>query len=186
MIGAVLTEPVLRRFRFGPVVERVVRVDKSALHFLDFQTGNVLTNSLKSFDSQQMTSWMNSNGIDVCVLPLYRMEVLESGERTNQQVGQTLVGFNSRCWFAPARAGEKFDSITEDIETLLKHAKGQTNEEYSVLASEPYWFETSDGARGVVQISSYFNTPGLAQIRSATSCCTITTTRTGGGCASNT
>ena len=151
---------------FGPVVERVLPFDRS---FIDFQTGKVLCPDLDKLHPTPKggwAQWERQNGADALAdeaptVPVFGDKsfprlVAPSREKSEDK---------ERCVFV-CEETDDFDSVlSSDADARLKIVTERNLYWGLAYGSRPWWFQTLDGAKGVLQILGTNDFPRGLKIR---------------------
>ncbi|MFO1488581.1 MAG: protein kinase [Verrucomicrobiota bacterium] len=148
-----------QKLSFGPVVERVlpfrpagIAPNYSQVSYIDFQSGSVICKQWKLEELvRDEKSWNKANGVNALAVQV--MQKHENGADTPaKDVWPQLAGLNGSV-FVPAKPGETFESLRAgDVDANLQRMK-ELNVSYDLASTDdPYWFQTGDGVKGVVQI----------------------------------
>jgi tRNA A-37 threonylcarbamoyl transferase component Bud32 len=155
---------------FGPVIERVLPFDRSAI---DFQKGTVLQpdwQKILSAGDEAYGRWLQENGADALVV--------ESPNHAFGQPALDVTGYpkltapsrspseeKERCVFVMEEAAE-FETVRPaEADAKLKIVSERKLSWTIAEGSRPWWFQTLDGAKGVVQLMGVNDQPRGLKIR---------------------
>ncbi len=151
---------------FGPVIERVLPFDRS---FIDFQTGRILCPNL---DKLHLTpkggwaQWERQNGADAMAdegpaRPVFGDKDFPRLAAPSRDKSED----KERCVFVREETDD-FDSVRPgDADARLKIVTEQNFNWGLAWGSRPWWFQTLDGAKGVLQILGTNDHPRGLKIR---------------------
>jgi hypothetical protein len=150
---------------FGPAIERVLPFNRSAI---DFQTGEVLSaqDLTKLQSAKALGDWIKQRGADAIVE--------EAGEQRfvhplpGDDGFPRLVSVGDRgesCVFVREESSD-FDAVLPtDADARLKVVTERDLSWNLASGSRPWWFQTLDGAKGVLQILGTTDAPRGVKIR---------------------
>jgi len=166
MRGVELMQMQVDRFRvadrltFGPVVERVVPFGSC----IDFQTGKVMASAdmEKAGDQGAFRDWFKQRGLDASAEEK-PIELVWPADGSGFPRMVALFGESSVFVHHPA---DEFESVrAEDLEARLKVTREQHLSWSYAHGSGVWWFQTADGAKGVLEILGSNNSPRGLRIR---------------------
>ena len=148
---------------FGPVIERVLPFTRSCI---DFQTGTILRPDLEKrppVNPEEWDVWIKRTGADAMVEAKSQFDLDPDGFPRLVSL-QGLIHEESCAFVGDASAD--FDSMRpKDAEAKLKPATSGKFSWTLAYGRFPWWFKTSDGAKGVLQILGVSDNPRGLKIR---------------------
>ena len=156
--------PVGTNCSFGPVIERVLPFDRSAI---DFQTGKIIRPDWEKLpDQNAVERWMSESGVDAIAEDVPAQPI---GDGRGYPELMALGGNSGkeRCVFVREEAAEFDSARAADADGKLKIVAEQ--DLYWGFAnscgSQPWWFRTVDGATGILQLLGTTDNPRGVKIR---------------------
>ena len=159
-------QAMVQPMTFGPVIERVLPFDRS---FIDFQTGRILCPNLDKLHPTPKggwAQWERQNGADALADEAPAMPVF--GDKDFPRLvapSREKSEDKERCVFVCEQTND-FNSVRAgDADARLKIVTEQNFYWGLAYGSRPWWFQTLDGAKGVLQILGTNDHPRGLKIR---------------------